>query len=212
MYDSIQLVRELVMLRGPSGQEGDVTSWLRNQVQQLGFGSEIDAKGNLLVRIEGHRNCPKVVVTAHLDEIAMIITKIEIDGSVRVAPIGGAFTFKWGEGPVEILTSSGIETGVLSFGCIHTNNPQSVIEKARSAPYPWEDAYVFTGLTSAELANKGVRPGLRVVLSQSRRVVTEFGDFVSSYFLDDRADIVVWLLALEAIKNEGTAGIGSGSM
>jgi len=64
---------------------------------------------------------------------------------------------------------------IVSFGCIHTNHPDSVVEQARHKPLPWDHGYLFTGMSAAELADRGVRPGLRVVLAASRRVVTEFG-------------------------------------
>jgi len=207
-FDSTQLIRELISLYGPSGQEGSVTDWLADRLHTLGYTPEVDPKGNLIVSIHGEADRPHVVVTAHLDEIAMMVTRVEPDGRVRVAPVGGAYTFKWGEGPVDILTNGGPITGVLSFGSIHTNSKLSVIEHARHEPYPWEDAYIFTGQSFHQLTRAGVRPGLRVVLAASRRVVTEMGEYVASYFLDDRADLAVWLMALQTLKDTGTDGFG----
>jgi hypothetical protein len=43
-----------------------------------------------------------------------------------------------------------------------------------------------------------VRPGSRVVLARERRKLWSLGkngELVASYFLDDRADLVAWLLA-----------------
>lgn len=208
MLDPIELIRQLVALPGPSGQEGPVRDWLSARVKDLGYIPEVDAKGNLIATVEGEADRPHVLVTAHLDEIAMLITRIEEDGRIRVVPVGGAYPFKWGEGPVEILAAAGLITGILSFGCIHTNSKHSVIEHARHEPYPWEDAYVFTGSAPSELTALGVRPGLRVVLAKSRRFVTEFGDFVASYFLDDRADLAVWLMALEMLMENGLRSVG----
>ena len=56
-------------------------------------------------------------------------------------------------------------------------------------------------MSAEELKAAGIRPGLRVVLAPERRIVTEFGQFVASYFIDDRADLAVWLMALEALKD-----------
>ncbi len=211
MLDSTVLVRDLVALRGPSGQEAPVREWLARRLQILGYEPEVDAKGNLAVKVFGSADRPHVLVTAHLDEIAMMLTKVEEDGRIRVAPIGGAYTFKWGEGPVEILAQGGsnIVPGILSFGSIHTDSAESVIEMARHQPYPWKHAYVFTGMSREQLEAGGVRPGLRVVLAQSRRIVTELGDYVASYFLDDRADLAVWLMALDSLRESGTESLGT---
>ncbi len=206
MTDSIALIRTLVALPGPPGEEKAVREWLAERLRGLGYTSEVDAKGNLLTRLPappGVIDPPTVVVTAHLDEIALMVTRIEEGGKIRVAPMGGLFTWKWGEGPVELLTRDGIVQGILSYGSIHTNNEASVAEFARKNPLDWEKTYVFTGLDNKQLRQVGVRPGVRVVLDRKRRQVTEFGEYVASYFLDDRADLAVWLLALEAIQESG---------
>ncbi len=209
LSDPIELIHELIALPGPSGQEFAVTSWLAERLRRSGWEPEIDPKGNLVVRVVGGSDRPHVVITAHLDEIGLLVTGVDADGKVRVAAVGGTYPYKWGEGPVEILTSRGPMEAILSYGSIHSNTKGSVIDQARKEPFPWENAYLFTGLTADQLAAAGVRPGLRVALSRSRRVVTEIGDCIASYFLDDRAPIAVWLMALEAIQETGDEAYGS---
>ncbi len=206
MTDSTELIRWLVALIGPSGEERAITTALASRVTNLGYQPEIDPKGNLLVTLPGDPSLPHIVVTAHLDEIALIITGIDEDGKIRVAAVGGAYTWKWGEGPVEILTRGGLVPAVLSFGGIHTNHEKSVVEQARHSPLPWHHAYLFTGMKPEELKRAGVRVGLRVALATSRRKVIEFGEYVASYFLDDRADLAVWYMALEALKDTPSSG------
>ncbi|HLJ54058.1 MAG TPA: M20/M25/M40 family metallo-hydrolase [Chthonomonadaceae bacterium] len=199
METSTNLVRWLIGLAGPSGEERAVTSALRERIAALGLEPETDPKGNLLLTLPGDPKLPHVVVTAHLDEIALIITGIDDDGKIRVQPIGGTYTWKWGEGPVEILTRGGPLIAVLSYGGIHTNHEKSVVEQARHNPLPWTAAYLFTGMSAAQLKLAGVRTGLRVVMARSRRALLEFGEFVAGYFLDDRADLAAWLLAIQAL-------------
>lgn len=204
MLETTDLLRDLIALYGPPGEEKAVREWLLDRVRGLGYAPESDVKGNVLVRIGDPQASATVLVTAHMDEIALMITKIESDGKIRVAASGGVFTWKWGEGPVDILTRHGSVPAILSYGCIHTNAKESVVEFARSNALPWERAYLFTGKSKAEQEAAGVRPGLRVVLGAARRVVTEFGDHIASYFLDDRADLLVWLIALDALRYEST--------
>jgi putative aminopeptidase FrvX len=152
------------------------------------------------------------VVTAHLDEIALMVTAVPRDGVLPVAPLGGAHPWKWGEGPVELLaTNAGRTThlpGVLSFGSIHTTSPLSAAQQARDGhALTWSSASVLTGLPGPDLWGVGVRPGTRVVLARQRRTVwTLGGGLVASYFLDDRADLVAWLLALDELRREPPPG------
>lgn len=203
MSSALELIQDLIALPAPSGQENAVRDWLSTWLQARGYCCQADAKGNLLVVMEGMGNAPSVLVTAHMDEIGLMITRIDPDGKIRVAELGGVYTWKWGETPVDILTSQGGVPAILSYGSIHTNSEESVVEYARKNPLPFKKGWLFTGKSVEELEQLGVRPGLRVVLSQSRRVITVLGDYIGSYFLDDRADLAVWLMALEKMKEEG---------
>lgn len=208
--DALELVRELVAVPGPPGQEEAIRETVAAHVKALGCAHTTDARGNLLVALPGEADVPenpRVVVMAHLDEIALLVVQVEGDGRLQVTNMGGAFPWKWGEGPVTILAPGEPLTGILSFGSIHTNDPGSVAVKARESALTWSDTRIFTGLTAEELTSRGVRPGTRVALHPSRRTVTTFGEFVSAPFLDDRADLAAWLLTLEALQ-AGSLSIG----
>lgn len=198
--DSLQLLQELVSIPGPPGKEDAVREALVRHLTKLGIVSTTDPKGNLIVRL-GKAGRSKVVVTAHMDEIGLFVRQINADGSLKVAPLGGIFPWKLGEGPVSILASSGQIEGVLGVGSIHTESNFSHAKRAKSDVLTWEMMSVTTGLSVETLRQKGVRPGTRVAVSPTRRTLTKMGDLVAGYFLDDRADLVSWLLALERLKD-----------
>jgi len=199
--DSLELLQELVSAPGPSGQEEAVRLVIAGHLDQIGRKSRVDAKGNLIVDLgEGP---PRIVVTAHMDEIAMVVRQIEGD-EIVVGPLGGLYPWKLGEGPVSILPLGDGEpiNGVLSFGGIHTGDESSTVELAEKGAVSWEMARVLTGLPFEELVERGVRPGSRVVVSPARRKLTQLGDLIAGYFLDDRADLVSWLLALAELGSD----------
>lgn len=193
MTSTLDLIKELVTLPGPPGQEDAVRNALVSKLPDS-IRHETDAKGNLLVRFGEN---PKIVVTAHLDEIALMVSQIEEDGVIRVTPLGGTHPWKWGEGPVHILTRSEPVTGIVSFGSIHSDSTESVAQHAREHPLKWDKAQVWTGLNSRQLQSHGVRPGCRVVLAPERRTVTQMRHHIASYFLDDRAPLTVWVQTIE---------------
>lgn len=207
--DPLELVRELTAIPGPPGQEEVVREAVATHVETLGCVHATDARGNLLVAppgVDALPEQPNVVVMAHLDEIALLVVRVESDGRLLITNMGGLYPWKWGEGPVSILAPGEPLTGILSFGSIHTNAPGSSAVKARESALTWDDARVFTGLTADELDARSVRPGTRVALHPSRRTFTAFGDFVASPFLDDRADLAAWLLALEGLVGKRGRG------
>ncbi len=196
--DPLALLQQLVNIPAPPGQEGAMATELMGLVHNLGRTGRTDPKGNVVVELGGHH--PVAVVTAHMDEIALIVRQILPDGSLLVGPLGGLYPWKIGEGPVHILGARETVNGILSIGAIHTEDRSSVITIAKGNPLTWDMMHVLTGQSPQALLAKGVRPGTRVVVSPSRRKLETVGEWIAGPFLDDRADLVSWLLALAALE------------
>lgn len=201
----IELLQDFVSAFGPPGQEDQVREVLTKHLQRIGILYREDVKGNIIVVLGDPEQAKKLVVTAHLDEIAMITTRVHDDGSLSVGALGGLYAWKLGEGAVNILGDEETLNGVLSFGSIHTDSPKSPIAHARDKAIRWEDARILTGRTASELEEMGVRPGTRVVVSKERRKLFPVGNLISGHFLDDRADLVSWILAIEALKDQSVS-------
>ncbi|WP_309714228.1 hypothetical protein, partial [Armatimonas sp.] len=192
MKTTHELLADLVALPGPVGQEDAVRHYLAAWLDARGLAWRVDAKGNLLCGSE----TPRVIITAHLDEIALMVAGMRHDGSLGVLPLGGTHPWKWGEGPVEVLPLEGGEPipAVLSFGSIHTGHPATAIERSRAGQaLTWADARVILGRV------QDIPVGSRVVMARHKRTLWPMGDKIGSYFLDDRADLVAWLRVIEAI-------------
>ncbi len=215
MTDALALVRELVAIPGPPGQEDAVRDAVAAHADRLGCVHTTDARGNLLIAPPGAKQLPdkpSVVVMAHLDEIALLVVRVEENGQLIVTSMGGAYPWKWGEGPVVVLATSAPITGILSFGSIHSSAKGSSAVRAKDEAMTWDMARVFTGLSSEALAAHDVRPGTRVALHPFQRLLTEFGDFASAPFLDDRADLAAMLLVLEQWAGAGETDSNEGGV
>ena len=205
MPDPFDLLQELVEIPGPPGQEEAVAEAFAAHAAALGYDPQIDAKGS--VRVALGPPPYRTVVTAHLDEIAMMVREIDPDGGITVGPLGGLWPFKLGEGPVQILAPDGPIGAVLGFGSIHTEDPASRAKRAAEGPVKWSHARVESYLSVRELTARGVRPGTRVVVHPMRRGLLRMGDLVAGPFLDDRADVVAMLLALEELRDRPLGGV-----
>ena len=104
----------------------EVSPSLRERIRAFadswGYRSEQDFAGNVLVRVKGARETGRTVMTvSHMDEIGLVVTGINKDGSLRVHKLGGMLPWKIGERPVDILTDKGDTiTGITSFGAGHS--------------------------------------------------------------------------------------------
>jgi putative aminopeptidase FrvX len=74
--------------------------------------------------------------------------------------------------------------------------------QGRTRPIEWRQAKIFTGRDPEAIQILGVRPGTRIAMARSRRGLTRVGEFISGYFLDDRADLAAWLILLDELQRD----------
>ncbi len=212
LEQNFQLLQKLISARGPCGQEDEVREICKEELRSITEEIWTDPAGNLIGKIPGTEsngsNALRIMV--HMDELSLIVKRINEDGSLRVNPLGGIFPFTYGQGPVDIMGDKEICPGVLSFGCMHTTKETAHIHKMLPEEHRglgktpvWEDVSVFTGKSLRELKEIGIHPGTRVVIAQARRQLFSFGDYIAGYFLDNRAAIFVALAGLKKMKAKG---------
>jgi putative aminopeptidase FrvX len=196
----LTLFSELLSVPAPSGYEGQIAEMVRNKVAQWGYDPQTDSAGNITVRLPGRQaDAPLLCLAAHLDEIGFVVTNIGADGALRVDRSGGLHPWKHGEGMVEVLGDVSSITGVLSMGSTHTARGNGAIE--------WAQVRVITGLTPAQLAAQGIRPGSAGVPVRGVCGPHLVGDpadpLVAAWTFDDRMGVVALLLLLERLHREG---------
>ncbi|WP_432573958.1 M20/M25/M40 family metallo-hydrolase [Kineococcus sp. SYSU DK005] len=203
------LLRELLAAYGPVGREGAVRDVCARELRGLVDELWTDPAGNLvgLVRGDGDRPAPGVRVTAHLDELSMIVKRVEADGTLHVGELGVMYPGNFGLGPVAVLGDVEELTGVLALGSEHTSQESQRIWQTKpdggDRAMDWDHVFVFTGRTPEQLTAAGVHPGTRVCVHRSKRAPVEFGDHVGGYFLDDRAAVTVVLEAARRLRERG---------
>lgn len=191
-HPALTLLARLLDAPALSGHEAGIAAIVVNQLTTWGYAPEVDPAGNVLVRFDG--DGPSVCLAAHMDEIGMVVTGVNEDGSLRVDRSGGLYPWKLGEGPVEIIGDHATVTGLLSMGSTHREN-------AANEAVKWADVRVLTGLTPAQLTAAGVRPGAPATPVRAMRGPVVFGDpadpMVAAWTFDDRMGVVALLRLLE---------------
>jgi len=199
-HPAVTLLTELLAISSPGGREQNMAAMIVRKVKALDFAVEIDPAGNVVVRIgRPEKRKPLVMLAAHMDEIALVVTRIEPDGRLRVVPSGGLLPHKIGERPLDIIGDGAPVTGVLTVGLSgHSGTPDRAIT--------WDDCHILTGLTPVELAKAGVRPGSTAVPSRAQRGPILLGPpanpLLAAWTFDDRMGCVMLLRLLETMRRQ----------
>ncbi|GAA4972970.1 M20/M25/M40 family metallo-hydrolase [Kineococcus glutinatus] len=206
----LRLLQELLRTYGPCGQEDAVREVCLRELADLADEVRTDRAGNVVALLRGRgedAGAPVVRVMAHLDELSMIVKRVEEDGSLHVTQLGVMNPGNFGLGPVAVLGDEEEVVGVLSLGSEHTTRESPRIWETKpeggDRALDWDHVNVFTGRTPQELAAAGVHPGTRVCVHAGKRGLLEFGDHLGGYFLDDRAALVVVLAAARLLREQG---------
>jgi len=83
------LLRRLSEAPGVPGREEAVRAIVADALGDLGLDLRVDAMGNLVAETTGPEGAPKVMVSAHMDEIGFLVRHVGDDGFVRVQNLGG---------------------------------------------------------------------------------------------------------------------------
>ncbi|HEY9863102.1 MAG TPA: hypothetical protein V6D21_02885 [Candidatus Obscuribacterales bacterium] len=198
LFNTIEI---LVLQHSPSGVESEINQGLLERFSQLGVEVWQDQADNIIAKIPGQTSERAIAITAHKDEIGMIVKTLGEKGRVAVRKLGGSFPWVYGEGVVDLLGDHQTISGILSFGSRHISHesPQKVYQEEKALK--WEDTWIETQCTPEELETAGIRPGTRVVVGKHRKKPIRIKDYIASYTLDNKASLAILLALAETVKN-----------
>ena len=86
----LDIFKKIASAHGVSGAENDTVGVIAELMTDYTDDIRVDNLGNLIACRHGSgENRKKIMICAHMDEIGFMVTYIENDGFIRIAPIGG---------------------------------------------------------------------------------------------------------------------------
>jgi len=151
-----RLLEELSNAYGPSGFEGPVRAIMQRELTPLADHTETDGIGSFIASITGRAEGPRIMLSAHMDELGLMVKFVTPEGYVKFQPLGGwldqaLINQRWA-----IMTRKGVVYGVTGIKTVHVMTPE-----ARTQVFKREQMFIDVGASSKEDAEErlGIFPG-----------------------------------------------------
>lgn len=190
----IAFLRRMIASPSPSGFEQRVQQVIREEVQAYTDELRTDVHGNVIAVLNASGK-PRVMLTAHCDELGFLVRYIDDKGFIYFAPIGGYDPSTLPGERVQIHTADGPLSGVIGRKAIHLLRGKER-EKAPKISELWIDI----GAASREEAQNLVPIGS--IATRAAQLEALRGDLVVSRALDDKSGIFAVVEAMRRISEQ----------
>jgi len=215
LQEIIAMTKRLCEAPGTSGREDGAAAVAAELLAPLGP-TRKNPLGSVLCTVnEGEPGAPHLMLEAHLDQVGMVVTRVEKGGFLRVANVGGLDCRLLSASPVTVHAKDGRHPGVIPSTPPHLSD-------GKEKPLKMEEILVDTGL-SEEKAKETFFPGDPITLDGEFTLLAN--DMMLSPCQDDRVGCVAVIAAAKMIKEkkprckvtvclsaqEETSGYGAGT-
>jgi hypothetical protein len=201
MQQTIDYLKKLTSIASPTGFTREVSDYLVEEVERLGYTAIRTNKGGVNVVVKGKDDNKHRVVTAHVDTLGAMVRGVKADGRLKMAKIGG---YPWNmiEGEnclVHVASTGGTVSGTILIHqtSTHVYRDAGTAERTEDNMEVRLDAKVRNEKETRDL---GIDVG-DFISFDPRTIITETG-FIKSRFLDDKVSAAILLDLLRKYKEE----------
>lgn len=186
----IKHLEELCLLCGTSGNENAIRDYIYKKAQPYADNITVDPLGSLIVE-KHEKNTPakKLMISAHMDEVGMIVTYINDDGTMQIAPVGGV--------DADVVIGRPVIAGDNINGVIGAKPIHLLDSEQRKKLPKFSELYLDIGAKNKEDAERLIELGTYIHFLPS---FTKMGSSkIRSKAIDDRVGCAIML---ELLKEE----------
>lgn len=189
---------ELLSIDSTTGYFRQIQDYLVTEAEGLGFRTECPNKGGVIVDLGGEGDT--LVITAHVDDIGLMVRRINPDGTLNVCAVGGLYPFYAVTENVRVITRDGrVCTGTVcrTPGSIHVTE-----EELRSVAGDFRKNVCVVLDEDVRSANDVRALGIDVgdIIALEPRTAYSKG-YIKSRFIDDKACAALLLAAMKYIHD-----------
>ena len=188
MAEWLDLLRRLCVASGVSGFEDEVAEIVETELESRVDSVKKDQMGNVFgIKQGSSKNGPVIMLTAHMDEVGLIVKHIEDTGFLRVQRLGGVPEIVLQGQRVKVCGRNGPLVGLVG------QKPAHIMTEAERRSIPSiDDLYVDIGARDRKEAEEfGAEIG--VPITYDREFCRMGKDLVTSKALDNRVGVTIML-------------------
>ena len=195
----LEQLQKLLAIDSTTGQFREIQDYVVGEITRLGYRAEVTHKGGVIADLGGEGDA--LVLTAHLDDIGLMVRKINSDGTLNVCSVGGLYPFYCVTENVRVYTGDGrVVTGTV---CRTPNSIHVTEEELRATLGDFrKNVCVVLDMpvhTAEETRALGIETGDMVALEPR---FTLSGGYIKSRFIDDKACAAVLLNVMKVLREE----------
>jgi endoglucanase len=145
---NIKLLEKLSNAFGPPGSENEPRMILRAELEEYADEVKVDKLGNIIFTHKGDKNNSVVMLAAHMDEVAFLITYIDDKGFLRFHTWGIVDNVL----PGQRVRLNGKKRPL--YGILGTKPPHVLRDEEKKKAIPLEELFLDIGATNREEAKK----------------------------------------------------------
>ncbi|VVB60713.1 Tetrahedral aminopeptidase [uncultured archaeon] len=200
--DAKDLLKKLSETVGVSGSENEIREVIKKEIEKYADSIETDSMGNLIATKKGTKQGPKIMLSAHMDEIGFVVRYIDRD-YINFTPMGGIDDKILLSMPVVVHSA-----GKKLYGSIMAKPPHLQEREEREKPVKMKEMFIDVGMKlnktpdkdgKMELEKLGVKKGDIISFDSHFRELQ--GSFVSGKSFDNRAGCVTVIEAFKQLKD-----------
>lgn len=198
----LQQLRALLDIDSTTGQFREIQNYVISQIEEMGYSYTVSHKGGVIADLGGEGNT--LALSAHLDDIGLMVRRINPDGTLNVCSVGGLHPFYSVMENVRLHTRDG---KVYTGSVCRTPNSVHVTEEELRTERPDYRKNVCVVLdepvySAADTRALGVETGDMIALEPR---FTMSNGYIKSRFVDDKACAALLLAAMKYLKDNQIA-------
>jgi len=193
-----QQFKNLLAIDSTTGQFREIQNYIVAETERMGYKYSLCHKGGVIADLGGEGN--PLVVTAHFDDIGLMVRHINANGTLRVCAVGGLYPVYCVTENVRVYTRGGaVYTGSI---CRDPNSIHVTEEEIRTTigDYTKNVCVVLDKPVKKFEDTKALGIDTGDIIALEPRFAYE-GGYIKSRFIDDKSACAILLAMMEELKN-----------